>query len=295
MSKVTIITDVPWQGDSLFSSVGSNGWVGGAEQELNALLERFKDNGIEYKLIGSRQVTPNDLKEKGPYLIGNFFLLPEEVKKTLIRDKHYCIIENDFKFCPNRVPDIYPDHLVPSNEIRNLDFYRAAGSVFCLSDKQKSIFQNNSIKVTDVLETSFWTKQEVDVIFLYRESFINSPKAGCFYGVYGYKQDTKGTNQAIEYSIKDKKLPVILYPAPKIEFLRNLGRCDALVFLPLITESLSRITIEAYCLGVDVVFNERVSAAYEGWIQSNRTNISKRLLNDKMEEAFGKICMRLFS
>lgn len=262
-----IIADVPWTGDPLQGSIGQGGWLGGSEQEVNVftyLLSRKLKKLIP--ILGSRNILEEDITPLDFYIVFNFFLLGERVKSKLAKYNNYIIIEHDFKFCPNRQPNLYKDCVVPPEELKNVEFYHSAKKVFCLSENQTKIFQKNLPGLDiDILHTSFWSESEFDFIeqcAAEREEKVILP----IYAVYNYLHETKGTNNAIQWCNKNAKLMLLMTPTDKKTFIRALSLCEGLAFLPNLTESYSRIAAESRMLGLIVIHNYNVSFMLESWL-----------------------------
>ena len=277
---IRIIADMPWTGNSLQGTIGNNGWLGGSEQEVN-VLSSYLSNKVNYHIELSASNGVIDINKDDVYIIFNFFLLKEGIKKKLQIFKNYIIIEHDFKIFPNRIPDIYTDLKAERSELKNIDFYLGARRVFCLSENQARIFKINLPELeTELLNTSFWSHEELLFIEECWKAKKNRPNKLGVAGVYNYLHKTKGTENALKYCAENNLAPLLLNPTDKITFLQRLALCDELVFLPNITESYSRISAEAKMIGLRIVHNEKVSFMLEPWLG----NLSGKNLIDHFRE-----------
>lgn len=286
-----IIADVPWTGDPLNASIGANGWLGGSEQEVNVftyLLSKKLKRILP--VIGSKNLTVDNININDFYIVFNFFLLSEEVKRKLISYGNYLIIEHDFKFCPNRQPNRYKDCLLPKEELRNVDFYLAAKKVFCLSENQSNIFYKNIPELkTEILHTSFWADSEFDYIQSCLEE-RNKTTILPIYAAYNYLHQTKGTLNAVDWCNKNSKLILLMTPTDKKTFIKALSLCEGLAFFPNLTESYSRIAAEARMLGLNVIHNYNVSFMLESWLGTlSGTDLISTFKNELIPSALEKI------
>lgn len=287
-----ILADVPWTGHPLQGAVGNGGWLGGSEQEVNAFTYYIsKQLKRIVPVVGTTKITTDDVDSSDFYIVFNFFLLSEEVKKKLIQFGNYLIIEHDFKFCPNRQPNVYKDCIVPTDQLKNIDFYHAAKKVFCLSENQARIFNKNlPILSIEILHTSFWADSEFKLIqdcLSLRKDRPTLP----IYAVYNYLHATKGTANAVDWCNKNSKLMLLMTPTDKKTFINALSLCEGLAFLPNLTESYSRIAAEARMLELDVVHNYNVSFMLESWLgKLSGLDLISKFRNELIPTALEKIC-----
>lgn len=289
---IKILADVPWEGNPLEGSVGKSGWLGGSEQEVNAFTYYIsKQLKRIIPVIGTTKIAVDDIISSDFYIIFNFFLLAEEVKRKLIQFGNYLIIEHDFKFCPNRQPNVYKDCIVPTDQLKNVDFYHAAKKVFCLSENQTKIFNRNLPNLDiDILHTSFWADSEFKLIQDCLALRKNRPILP-IYAVYNYLHGTKGTANAVDWCNNNSKLMLLMTPTDKKTFISALSLCEGLAFLPKLTESYSRIAAEARMLGLNVIHNYNVSFMLESWLDKlSGLDLISKFRDELIPTALEKIC-----
>lgn len=265
-------------------TVGQSGMLGGAEHELNSLLNYLD---IPYESLKSSQV--ESINSNDFYIVGNFWQLSPNIKKLLIQYRNYIIIEYDYKLFPNRIPDFYLDHICPTDQLQNVEFYNNAIKVFCISEYQKDIFNKNGVTNTEVFHTSFWTVNQLDILNKIREESYNLKFQHPTAGIYGYKCDTKGTLEAINYCLPKNVDCYLLTPTDIELFWKRLSRCHSLLLFSKITESFSRITVEARMLDIDVLTNAKVPATKEYWYPKYKgSDLIKFVENDLIPKALNK-------
>lgn len=279
MNSLQIISDNFLSTDS----VGENGMLGGAEHEMKAMLDYLNINYSCQKSTEVFEIDPNS-----NYIIGNFWLLHPNIKQQLINYQNYIIIEYDYKFCPNRIPDPFPNNIVPKDQIINLAFYQASKKIFCISHMQEKIFNLNGITNTEVFGTSFWTKEDFDTLNKIRDT--STKREHICAAIYGYKCDSKGTSESLSYCLQNNVDAYLLTPTDKETFWKRMTTCHSLVLFSKITESFSRVCVEANMLGLDVLTNNKIPAVKEPWFAKYKgRDCVSFLQNEQIPSALEKI------
>lgn len=269
---IKIIADVPYTAKGL-NAKGALTTIGGSEQEqssLAALLNLRLNKDIE--VVKASDATINSSEK---YIVYNFTSLNKQAINDLIKYRNYIIVENDFKFSPCRYPDIYPNFVLPKQDLKYLDFYSAARKVLCVSENQMNIFYKNGFSNLDILNTSFWIDEEFQ--FIQTLIKINDCNIGAIHNLEG---PLKGANKAISYCRNNNISFIIIAPCDKKTFLTILSKANNLVFFPDITESFSRVTAEAKMLGLEIIGNDKISFLKESWLG----DLSGKDLIDKIQK-----------
>lgn len=192
------------------------------------------------------------------FIVSNFFEISEEGKRWLIDNAAFYVIEHDYKIFPNRVPSEYPEFRIPKEDIRNVDFYRAAEKVVFQSSYQKYIFDLNlDIPKSVTLHANLWTDEQLDI-------FAMAPhqKNGRCY-IQNSSNSIKGTQESIRIA-EHLKIPFDLHDSkPYDEFIDKLQHYSAVSLQSVIPESFGRIALEARMMGVLPLVNANMACAYE--------------------------------
>lgn len=259
----------------------------GAELNDSALINHLK--------LDIDKVLCSDLKEidqNAFYILGNFTKLSNETKAKLIECNNYIIYEHDHKYCVTRNPfscitivdgktDLVsnPTGKVPENNLINLDFYKEARAVICLTDWHEKQLKNNIPNCTTTnIHGSMWTLEDLDYLDEIRDSVKKSDKCAVFNDqeqvtladgkVYNQGKNIKNKQGNVKYCV-DNNIKYRLIPRinNRTKFLKVLASHSALSFFPDIPETCSRLLTEARMLGLKVYTNDNSGAAHEDWFR----------------------------
>ena len=250
--------------------------VGGGELNDHELVQLFVEAGHKVYRLKSRNVSVNLLNEligedlSTNFIISNFRLLSEESKRMLYSPTFkngqlkYMIYEHDHKYLKTRDPAQYKDFKAPREDLINYEFYKNAMAVLCQSEFHAGIVRMNlGFDNIVSLGGNLWSTETLD--FLEEQS--TKPKQENKYSVMDSHIPHKNTAEASAYC-KYKDLDYELIPSqPPLDFLRQLGKNEKLVFFPKTPETLSRIVVEARMMGMTVVANKNIGATKEPWFK----------------------------
>lgn len=270
----------------------------GAELNDSALINHLN---ISIDKVLCEEV--KEIDEAKFYIVGNFTKLPNEIKNELIKKKNYLIYEHDHKYCVTRNPFSYikivggksdilpnPSGIVPSDNLINLDFYKAARVVICLTDwHQKQLNLNIDCKTTNI-HGSMWSLEDLDFIDQIRETTRKVDKCGVFNDqeqvqmsngkFYNQGKNIKNKQGNIKYCIdNDIKYRLIPRINDRTKFLKVLASHTALSFFPDIPETCSRLLTEARMLGLEVYTNNNSGAYHEDWFKLQGKDLTDHYRN----------------
>ena len=174
------------------------------------------------------------------------------------------IYEHDHKYLKARDPAQYKDFKAPREELINYEFYSKAMAVLCQSQFHADIVKLN-LEFDNIVSLggNLWATETLD--FLEEQS--TQKKQLNKHAVMDSHIPHKNTAEAAAYC-KYKDLDYELIPSqPPLDFLKQLGKNEKLVFFPKTPETLSRIVVEARMMGMTVVANKNVGATKEPWFK----------------------------
>ncbi len=265
MKELTILADNPVRTNNY-----TPGQIGGAEHELDALISYLERDGYKITLLPS--TTPVNQLPRNNILFSNFIRCSEiQLNQIIDEGFTYSIIENDFKCFPGRiVENPYMDNGI-CRSLRFTNFYKHAKNVFTVSTKQFEILKKNLPQETNLvnLGISIWSGE--DMAYIAKVAYNIQPYKKLFEDVYllhGTSIATKGLNAGINYCSGKNKIISILPNTDKKTFINNLAKGETFVFLPEITESYSRVTVEAKILHNNIITNDKVPSAQEDYVKN---------------------------
>lgn len=257
----------------------------GAELNDHALLEHID---LPIDLVQCKNLTK--VSKTTTYIISNFTTLDEKVKKEFVDKGDYIIYEHDHKYCFTRNPFTYvvmtdkgpqqvtnPTGKVPKDNLINVDFYKAAHKVVCLTSWHEEQLRLN-IPECDLtnIHGSMWTTEDLDFIDKIRETTKKSDKCAIFNDqdivtlkdgtIYSQGKNIKNKEGNIKYC-QEKSIPYRLIPRinDRPRFMKTLAKHSSLCFFPEIPETCSRLLVEARMLGLDVYTDRFSGASRENW------------------------------
>ena len=273
---------------------------GGAEL-CNAALIGLLQKRYKVEKIKSVDVTPEAILDNldSFFIIANFFLLPEPLKKIFIDKTKYVILEHDHKYVKSNNPSLYKDFLAPEAQIINKDFYANALAVMCQSKKHASVVQKNLLLNNIIsLSGNIWTEEQLKVI----ENNLDTTKTIKF-AILNSTNKNKGMPAAIDFCNKNNLPYELIHPQSFESFIANLAQVEHLVFFPQWLETYNRLSIEARILGCKLVTNNLIGAASEDYfklkgrellefIRGNNTTLMNKwfnLIDEKEVEYYDNI------
>lgn len=238
---------------------------GGAELHDNVVVEHFKSTGALYEVKKTFDVTIDYVKSNKEkfWFISNFTFLHNQVKAYLSKHCKYVIYEHDYKFCKERNPIQYKDFKVPESSKININFFRAAKKVICLSKLHFDIFNKNlSLNNLVSIKCSMWSDEDLRYI----KTLQNIPKKSGVCAVIKSSNPIKKTTEAINFCKSTGLEYDLIQSSNYKEFLKMLAQYDKLVFMTGHPEPTPRIAIEAKMLNCSLITQkELIGVAYEDY------------------------------
>lgn len=229
---------------------------GGESNDMN-LIKHLKTNNtvLCYK---SNEVSIKDLNTLDVVIIGNFVLLPQEIKQYLINNKKYIIYEHDHKYVATRDPSVFLNFEIPKYQIVNSDFYEGSYCTVVLSQICKDVLKLNlpNVKV-DNIGCSLWSEEKF--LLLEKLSKAKKNEKTCImYSDNPTKNYLKAKNYCLLKNIDYDSIPNKNHS----DFLEALSMYRTLLFLPKVLETFSRLCCEAKMMNVNVMTNRKLIGFY---------------------------------
>ncbi len=253
--------------------------VGGAELNDNVLISFLeKKFGKITKLLSSR-CTLQDIKKLDYLIISNFTGLDPVKLKYITYNKSYIIYEHDHKYVSTRDPSKFKDFKIPIENLVNIDFYRNAKKVVCLSSIQTKILKESAgLDNCISISTSLWHPEILKYI-----NELDKTKNGKA-AIVDSKNPIKNTAAAERYCKANNIKYDLISSGNTKEFLKMLSEYEYLVFFPGVLESLCRLVVEAKMLNCKIITRKGLlGAGYEEWFE-----LSGPPLVEKMAENITK-------
>ena len=244
----------------------ANEICGGAELCAEEQIKSLQKRGFELEKLKSVECTSNLLKDNKDcfWIISNFMLLPEDSKQTLINEKiNYLIVENDWKAFKSNNPALFPNLVVPEDQIQNKQFFKSAKAVFCQSKKHAEIMEKNLLLKNIVnIGCNIWSDEAVEVL---RNNI--GKKKNRKVGIIQSNNKNKGMPEAIQYCKKNKINYELIPFCDQDRFFDELAKTETLVFFPTWIETFCRVAIEARILGCKLITNKALGCASEDFFK----------------------------
>ena len=236
--------------------------LGGAELHDDVVVKHFEKIGILYEKRRSIDVTIQYLKQNKDkvWFISNFSQLSNIAKAYLAKECSYIIYEHDYKFVDSRNPVKFKDFVVPQENKVNINFYRNAHKIVCLSKFHREIFDKN-LNFTNIvnINCSMWSDKDLDMFRRLASTDKNER-----YAVIRSPNPIKKTQEAVNFC-EAKGLPYDLISSPNYsEFIKMLSKYKGLVFMTGHPEPTPRVAIEAKMLNCKFVSSKTlIGVAHE--------------------------------
>jgi len=245
---------------------------GGAELNDNVLLS-YLEKKFKVEKILSQECTIQRLSSLDYVVVSNFVALPQSNIDYLIGNKSYLIYEHDHKYVNTRDPSKFKEFKIPYENLVNLNFYKAAKKVVCLSDIQVKILKESAALNNCVsIGTSLWHPKTLQYI-KDLDKTKNSKAA-----VVDSRNPIKNTAKAAAFCrAKNIDYDLISASDPK-KFLEILSKYESLVFFPGVLESLCRLVVEAKMLNCKVLTKTKmIGASYEEWFTLSGEDLIEKI------------------
>jgi len=264
----------------LISDFFIDDFVGGAalnDEEIFVTLNKHYD----VQKIKSRYLYPGFIQENldSFFIISNFFGIEPSLKQYIQENCKYILYCHDYKFVHHTNPALYPNFVVPPNELINIDFHKKAAAVVCQTEFQKDIYDRNIGEPEKTINFSgnLWSESHLNLL----EKLGNDPRAIDKCAVIDSPYPQKGTKQSQGYC-KQNNIPFDTIKDPDYEsFLKLLSTYSSLAFHPSTPETCCRLVLEAKMLGLKVYTNELIGASYEPWYDRNGLSLINTMRSKK--------------
>jgi len=242
-------------------------FVGGAalnDEEIFVTLNKHYD----VQKIKSRYLYPGFIQENldSFFIISNFFGIEPSIRQTIEDNCKYILYCHDYKFVHHTNPALYPNFIVPPNQLINISFHQKAKAIICQTAFQKNIYDKN-LKFTEKtinFSGNLWSDTHLEFI-----QALSHNKKNNKYAVVDSPYPQKGTAQSIKFC-QDNNLDFDVIKNPDYEcFLQTLSEYSGLAFHPSTPETCCRLVLEAKMLGLEVETNQLIGASYEPWYEKN--------------------------
>jgi|6_EtaG_2_1085325.scaffolds.fasta_scaffold19891_2 hypothetical protein len=257
---------------------------GGAELNDSTLVEFLITNNYLFKAVRSHEVTSDFIKDNKEkvFIVSNFANLSTHVKALLYQKCKYIIYEHDYKFMRCRNPVFFPEFKSPFDEFTNLNFFRGAHRLVCLSKLHKDIFElNTDIENIENIRCSLYSEEQLELL-----GTLNKKEKTKEYAVIKSSDPRKRTQDAIQFCVQNKLDYEVISAKDNNEFLTLLNEFKNLVFMAGHPEPTPRTIMEAKMLNINVISQKRlIGISYEDWFSLNGDALIKEV-RDMRESAF---------
>ena len=154
MSKIVYVSD------ALLSDI-----VGGGELNDSELCIELKNRGFNVQKTRSSEILEKQIDTDCFYIISNFIMLKNNVKKKIQNTCRYVIYEHDHKYLKNRNPAKFKNYKAPDEMIVNKNFYKNAKKVLCQSSFHETIIKKNTgLKNLYNVSGNLWSLKSLNFI-----------------------------------------------------------------------------------------------------------------------------------
>ena len=229
---------------------------GGESNDDNLINFLSKENDVH--CFKSNSVTIEKLDPMDCVIVGNFVLLPEQIKYYLISKKKYIIYEHDHKYVSTRDPSEFKDFVIPVENIINKQFYEASHCTVVLSEVCKSILEKTlpNVNVKNI-GCSLWSEEKFKLLEELTKTEKNNKTC-----IMLSDNPTKNYYTAVNYCSSNNIPFDVLETQDHEKFLRSLSPYDTLVFIPKVLETFSRLCVEAKMLNLKVITKRNLIGFY---------------------------------
>ena len=261
--------------------------LGGAELHDQVVIDYFSAQGLLYDKKRTVELTIEYVKQNKDkvWFISNFTGLRNRIKAYLAKECKYIIYEHDYKFIDIRNPIGFADFLVPLRNKVNLNFYRAAYKIICLSKMHREIFDKN-LNMNNIvnISCSMWADSDLDLV----RSLNETPKKNK-YAIINSSNPIKKTKETEQFC-KERNIDYDLISSSNYqEFLQIMAQYRGLVFRTGHPEPTPRIAIEAKMLNCKFISQKNlIGVAHEDYFSLSGTELISKV-KEMRDEALLKI------
>lgn len=253
--------------------------LGGAELHDDVVFSFLESKKALLTKKKSDQITVEYLKnnQNSIFFISNFSNLSFESLLFLMKKCEYIIYEHDYKFLKGRNPIFFKNFKAPKAEIINLNFYKNAKKIICLSELQKNIFQENlNLNNIVTINCSMWNNEDFELMFEYSET----EKKNGVYAIINSDNPIKKTRSAVEFCQKNDLKYELIKSKNYRKFLQMLSQYEGLVFMTGHPEPTPRVAIESKCLGLKFISQKKlIGVAHENYFHLNGKELIEKVKN----------------
>jgi hypothetical protein len=238
--------------------------TGGAELHDDVVISHFKDKGIlcdVVKCLSLKEKYINNNRDK-VWFISNFTSLKNQHKAMLAKNCSYIIYEHDYKFIKVRNPISFSEFIIPQNQFTNVNFYRNAKKIICLSKMHKEIFDKN-LNLNNIvnINCSMWHDSDLKIF-----EELQSIKKKSKFAVIESTNPIKKTKQSVEFCIKNDIPFDLVSSRDYMTFIKKLSEYKGLIFMTGHPEPTPRVAIEAKMLNMKFISQKNlIGVAHEDY------------------------------
>lgn len=237
---------------------------GGAELHDKIVIDYFESKDLLHSKINASNITIEFINNNSDkvWFISNFATLKNIHKALICKKCKYLIYEHDYKFIDVRNPIFFDNFIVPSKNKINIDFYKKAHKVICLSKMHKEIFEKNiDLKNLVNINCSMWSDDDLKLF-----TKLQSTEKNNKFAVIQSNNKIKKTHESIVFCNKNN-IPYDLISSPNYhQFMRTLANYRGLVFMTGHPEPTPRVAIEAKMLNCKFISQKSlIGVAHEDY------------------------------
>ena len=264
-----------------------DGIGGGAELHDQIVIDHFHDKGIlDCKKRCSDLTTEFILDNLDKFwFISNFVSLKNHHKALLAKKAKYLIYEHDYKFAKNRNPISFPDFVVPNRMLYNINFYRSAQKVVCLSKMHREIFEKNMpLQNYENINCSMWSDDQLEIFRRLCKTEKNDK-----FAVIRSTNPIKKTPESIAFCRRNNLQYELISSKNYLEFMTMMSKYKGLVFMTGHPEPTPRVAIEAKMLNCKFLSQKHlIGVAHEDYFGLSGEDMINKV-RDMRDESLEKL------
>jgi len=251
----------------------SRDYEGGAELTTQALLEHSLVPVLQIYSWQINEQTIVSLKDRH-WIFGNYHLLPTDSILDCCKNLEYSIIEYDYKFCKERLPEKHISidgkcDCETTHRGKMVSIFMAkAKNIFFMSKKQEEkycdVFPFLKDANSKILSSVFSTETLKSI------SSLDVSNKNDKYLIQDSKSWVKGTSDSIDYAKKNGIKYEMFSDLSYKEMLEKFATSRGFICLPRGSDTCPRTAIEAKMLGCDLVLNDNVQHKDEEWFSGSK-------------------------
>ena len=265
----------------------ANETTGGAELHDDVLINYFIQQGIFHEKINSHNVNKQyvEANRDKVWIFGNFTNLSFDIIPLISKNIDYLIYEHDYKFLDVRNPILFTDFVAPKRHLINLNFYKMAKKVICISKMHYEIFQKN-LGFENIVHTScsMWSNKDLSLF----EDLLGTEKNDS-YAIIDSNNPIKKRSDSILFCEKNSLKYVLIKSNSYHEFIKTLSKFKGLVFMTGHPEPTPRVAIECKMLGLKFISQKKlISVAHEDYF-----HLEQKEMIEKVREMRDENCNKI--